>query len=60
MALFEVEWAARGTATVEADDLDEAEQLVTEGLRYFDTSQFESFDVDDTEILSDTTDDDED
>lgn len=58
MGLYEVEWSARGTATVEADDLDEAEQLVTEGLRYFDTSQFEEFDVDDTEILSDTTDED--
>lgn len=54
MAMFEVEWSARGTVTVEADDADEAEQLVTEGLGYFDTSQFEQFDVDETEIL-DTT-----
>lgn len=51
MALYEVRWSAQGTSTVEADDPDEAEQLVTEGLQYFDTSQFEQFDVDETEML---------
>jgi len=57
MALYEVKWTARGSATVEADDADEAERLVSEGLTYFDTSQFEEFDVDETEITDTDTDD---
>lgn len=51
MPKFEVEWLMRGTATVEADDRDEAEQIVTDALRGFETYPLEEYDVDDTECV---------
>lgn len=54
MAKFEVEWAMRGTAVVEADDVDEAEQIVTDALQGFETYPLEEYEVDETECL-DTT-----
>ena len=50
MATFEIDWSCQGRVTVEADDRDEAEQLVTEGLYNFDTTMFESFDVDEASV----------
>ena len=51
MALYEVEWSARGTAVVEADDLDEAESLVCEAITDLDHTMLESVDVEETEVL---------
>jgi len=52
MAKFEVHWTAEGSAVIEADDPQEAEDLLHDGLRVLDTSMFESFDVDDTTVES--------
>lgn len=49
MPRFDIEWAMYGRAVVEADDSDEAEQILHDGLSSFDTSMFEQFDVDSTE-----------
>lgn len=51
MGLYEVEWSARGTAVVEADDLDEAESLVCEAITDLDHTMLESVDVEETEVL---------
>ena len=51
MALYEVEWSARGTATVEADDLDEAESLVCEAISDLDHTMLDTVSVDETEVL---------
>lgn len=51
MAKFEVEWAMRGTAKVEAEDRDEAEQIVTDALQGFETYPLEEYDVEETEML---------
>lgn len=50
MALFELEWTLQGRAVVEADDSDEAEQLLAEGLTNLDSSMFEEVDVDDITV----------
>lgn len=52
MPMFKVEWTMAGDAVVEADDADEANVLVTEGLRNLDHSQFESIDCDEVIIES--------
>lgn len=51
MPLYEVEWSMRGTARVEADDSDEAEQIVTDALSGFETYQLETYDVEETECI---------
>lgn len=48
MPKFDLEWAMYGRAVIEADDSDEAEQILHDGLSSFDTSMFEQFDVDST------------
>ena len=48
MPRFELEWSASGRATIEADDADEAEEILTEGLSNLDSSMFETVDVDET------------
>jgi len=45
MALYELEWSASGSAVIEADDPDEAEQILHEGLANLDSSMFEEVDV---------------
>lgn len=51
MALFEVEWSMRGTARVEADDRDEAEEILTDALKGFETYPLETYDVEETECI---------
>jgi len=51
MPLYEVEWTARGNATVEADDADEAEQLITEAVTNFETLMLDSVDVEEVEVI---------
>lgn len=51
---FEMCWRCEGSATVEADDADEAEDLMRDALEHFSTMDLESFDVDDTEITETT------
>lgn len=46
MALFEVRWHSAGRAVIEADDAEEAEQILDEGLMILDSSMFDSLDVD--------------
>lgn len=59
MPSFEVEWSMRGTAVVEADDVDEAEALVTEALTNFETYHLDEIDVEETEMLQTTERDDD-
>lgn len=59
MPSFEVEWSMRGTAVVEADDVDEAEALVTEALTNFETYHLDEVDVEETEMLQTTERDDD-
>lgn len=59
MPSFEVEWSMRGTAVVEADDVDEAEALVTEALTNFETYHLDEIDVEETEMLQTTEGDDD-
>lgn len=40
-----------GRAVIEADDSDEAEQILHDGLASFDTGMFDQFDVDSTETV---------
>lgn len=47
MPKFEVEWLINGNALIEADDLDEVEQIVQDSLRHLDTVPFEWFEVTD-------------
>lgn len=51
MSLFEFEWAAYGRTVIEADDPDEAEQILHDGLASFDAGMFDQHDVDSTETL---------
>lgn len=51
MPQFEVEWAMYGRTVVEADDSDEAEQIVHEGLSDFDAGMFEQHDVDSVDTM---------
>lgn len=60
MALYDVEWIARGTAKVEADDLDEAESLVCEAISDLDHTMLEAVDVEETEVLDTHLSDDDD
>lgn len=48
MPRFELEWSMMGRAVIEADDADEAEQILHEGLSNLDSSMFEEVDVLDT------------
>ena len=45
MAQFDLDWSMTGSAVIEADDSDEAEQILTEGLANLDSSMFDSVDV---------------
>lgn len=54
MASFELEWSLTGHAQIEADDADEAEQILQDGLLNLDASMFDSVDVD--EVTVDSTD----
>lgn len=60
MAMYELQWTCSGRAVVEADDSDEAERILHDGLIGFDTSMFEEFDVDETttDEVEEQTDDD--
>ena len=40
---FRIEWSMNGSAVIEADDEDEAEVLLHEGLENFETVAFEQF-----------------
>ena len=60
MAIYELEWTASGRASIEADDADEAELILHEGLANLDSSMFETVDVDETQTDSISGDDDED
>jgi hypothetical protein len=40
-----------GRSVIEADDSDEAEQILHDGLSSFDTGMFDQFDVDSTETV---------
>lgn len=50
--MYDVDWEASGTAVVEADDPQEARDLVTEAVSSFDVSQLEQWDVEDTAMTS--------
>ena len=52
MAQFELEWTMTGRAVIEADDSDEAEQILHESMAKLDSSMFEELDVD--EITTDS------
>lgn len=47
MAQFEIEWTMTGRAIIEADDVDESELILQEGLANLDASMFDEFDVND-------------
>jgi len=47
MAQFELEWTMTGRSIIEADDVDEAELILQEGLANLDTTMFDEFDVND-------------
>ena len=47
MAQFELEWTMTGRAIIEADDADEAELILQEGLANLDATMFDEFDVND-------------
>lgn len=49
MPRFDLEYAIYGHVVIEADDANEAEQIMHDGLSSFDTSMFEQFDVDQVE-----------
>jgi hypothetical protein len=49
---FELEWSLQGRATIEADDRDEAENLLADGLLDLDSSMFETVTVDAVEELA--------
>lgn len=51
MPKFEVHWSANGTAVVEADDADEAGELITEAITNFETVMLDSVDVEETEVI---------
>lgn len=51
MPRYEVRWSANGTAAVEADDADEAEQLISEAITNFETVMLDSVDVENTEVI---------
>lgn len=50
--MFKVEWTMVGETVVEADDADEAETLVCDGLSNLDHTQFESIDCEEVTIDS--------
>ncbi len=50
MPTYDVDWEMRGSAVVEADDPEEALELVTEAVTNFDVSQLEQWGVEGHEI----------
>jgi hypothetical protein len=48
MPRFNIDWSMAGTAVVEADDLDEAESIMTEAMDNWDSSMLDEVDVDST------------
>lgn len=51
MPSFEVEWRMTGSAVVDADDTEEAEQIVTDALTNFETYHLDEIEVEETEML---------
>ncbi|AVE00763.1 hypothetical protein SEA_TESLA_17 [Mycobacterium phage Tesla] len=52
MPKYDVEWEARGRLVVEADDPEEAEQIVFEAVSDFDHTMAEAIDVEGVDIIS--------
>lgn len=52
MPMFRVHWTARGDALIEADDANEASDILQDSLETLDSSMFEQVDVD--EITTDS------
>jgi capsular polysaccharide biosynthesis protein len=50
-----VSWESKGHITVEADDADEAGELVTEALENFDVVMVDAITVDEVKIIDTTT-----
>ena len=50
MPKFEMEWSMQGRATVEADDHDEAEDILHDGLLVLDSTMFEHIDMDEITV----------
>lgn len=62
MPKFELEWSLTGRAVVEADDADEAEDILSDSLMGLDSTMLEAIDVYEVSIdgVSDSDDDDDD
>lgn len=52
MPLFEVRWNSTGKAVIEADDPQEAEDILRDGLEDFETTMFESVGYDAIDVFS--------
>jgi hypothetical protein len=52
MPMFRAYWMARGDALIEADDANEASEILEESLQTLDSSMFEQVDVDEVSTLS--------
>lgn len=50
MPEFELEWSMQGRATIDADDRDEAENTLADGLMELNSFMFNSFDVDEVTV----------
>lgn len=45
MPTFEIEWTAKGTTTLEADDEDEARILLCDGVENFEHTMFDTIEI---------------
>lgn len=52
MAHFELEWSMYGRAVIEADDQDEAEEIMHTNLFNLDSGMFDEIDVDGVDTVS--------
>lgn len=52
MAHFELEWSMYGRAVIEADDQDEAEEIMHTNLFNLDSAMFDEIDVDGVDTVS--------
>lgn len=52
MPLFELIWNMEGRAVIEADDADEADEILQEGLENLDSSMFDEVNVNDVTTKS--------
>lgn len=50
MPTFDLSWSLSGSATLEADDIEEATQILQDGLLDLDSSMLESIDVDEVTV----------